>query len=88
MRQQVAAAVDLLVQVARLRDGSRRVTAIAELAGMEGETILLQDLFLFRKTGTDKSGRVLGSLEPTGLVPRFLHEAREAGEEVDFGLFQ
>lgn len=87
IRSQIASAVDVLVQAARLKDGSRRITAIAEVTGMEGETIVLQDLFTFRQTGFSPEGRVLGRLEPTGVIPQCFHQAREAGVDVDMGLF-
>jgi pilus assembly protein CpaF len=87
VRSQIASAVDLLVQAARLKDGSRRITAISEVVGTEGDTVVLQDLFVFRQRGFDGQGRVLGVLESTGIIPQCFHLAREAGIEVDFSLF-
>ncbi|GGK39089.1 type II secretion system protein E [Pilimelia terevasa] len=73
IREQVASAVDLIIQVSRLKDGSRRITHISEVVGMESEIITLQDLYLFDfRAGHDPDGRFRGTLEPTGLRPRFL----------------
>jgi pilus assembly protein CpaF len=71
MRQQVASAINLVVQVARLSDGSRRVTSISEITGMEGETITMQEIFQYERTGVDKEGQVIGRFRPTGIRPRF-----------------
>ncbi len=69
IREQVASAIHLIVQQSRLRDGSRRLTNITEVIGREGDTITLQDVFLFEETGTDGSGRIQGKLSPTGIRP-------------------
>ena len=87
VRQQVASAIDLIVQVGRLRDGSRRVLAITEVTGMEGDVLSTQDIFTFRATGTAEDGQVLGKLEPTGVAARFYHQLKADGESVDFGVF-
>ena len=87
IREQIASAVDLIVQQARLRDGSRRVIYITELQGLEGDTIVLQDIFRFRETGTGPTGQVLGSLQPTGLVPKFLGRLEAGGQRVDRSVF-
>src|SRR5205823_9370188 len=73
IREQISSAINLIVHQARLKDGTRRVTHITEVVGMEGEIITLQDLFLFDfKAGVDEHGRSQGSLWPTGLRPHFL----------------
>jgi pilus assembly protein CpaF len=73
VREQIASAIHLIVHVARLQDGSRRVTQVTEVVGMEGDVITLQDLFLFDYSpGVDERGRVLGQLRATGLRPNFL----------------
>src|SRR5205823_10156688 len=78
VREQIAAAIDLIVHQARMRDGSRRVTHITEVVGMEGEVITLQDLALFDfKAGRDEYDRMLGQLQPTGLRPHFLDKLDE-----------
>jgi len=86
MREQIAAAVHLIVQCQRLRDGSRKVTHVTEVVGMEGEIVTLQDLFVFDYQGEDADGKVLGQHRPTGLRPAFWDRARYHGLERD--LFQ
>ncbi len=87
IREQVASAIDLIVQQARLRDGSRKVTYITEVQGMEGDTIVLQDIFRFRESGDDPEGKVLGKLQPTGLIPKFATRLENHGQKVDRSLF-
>jgi len=69
IREQIASAIHLIVQQSRLRDGSRRITNITEILGREGDTITLQDVFLFEETGVDGNGKILGKLSPTGIRP-------------------
>jgi pilus assembly protein CpaF len=69
IREQIASAIHIIVQQSRLRDGSRRVTNVTELVGREGDTITLQDVFLFEETGLDSNGRIIGGLKPTGIRP-------------------
>lgn len=71
IREQVAGAVELVVHMERVKDGSRKVTKVSEVQGMEGDTIVMQDVFIFKRSGM-KDGKVLGDLKPTGLRPRFL----------------
>jgi pilus assembly protein CpaF len=88
IREQVAGALDLIIQQARLKDGSRRVTAISEVVGMEGEIITMQDIFTFDfSAGRDDSGRFRGQLISTGLRPRFLQDLADQGVEVSPMLF-
>jgi pilus assembly protein CpaF len=70
IREQVASAIDLIVHMGRLRDGTRKVVKVSEVQGMEGESVVMQDLFVFEQTGI-QNGRVLGSLQSTGLRPKF-----------------
>ncbi len=79
IRQQVASAVHLLVQATRLSDGSRRVTSVTEVTGMEGEVITMQDLFVFEKRGLSPEGRVIGRFASTGIRPRFHEKLLAAG---------
>jgi pilus assembly protein CpaF len=80
IREQIAAAIDLIIHQTRLKDGSRRVTHITEVVGMEGDTILLQDLFRFDlRAGMDGFGRYKGALQPTGLRPQLLEKLAESG---------
>lgn len=79
VREQIASAVDLIIQVSRLRDGSRKVTQVTEVVGMEGDTIVLTDIFKFTESGSDKEGKVLGELKPTGMRPLFINRLELAG---------
>jgi pilus assembly protein CpaF len=89
IREQMASAIDLVVQLSRLRDGTRRVTHVTEVQGMEGDTITLQDVYLFDfKAGLDASGKFLGTLKPTGIRPRFTQKLLDHGIEVDASMFQ
>ncbi len=84
IREQVSSAIDLIIQQARLKDGTRRITAITEIVGMEGDIITLQDVFLFDfGAGYDDFGRARGQLLPTGLRPRFLDRLSDNGVHVD-----
>jgi pilus assembly protein CpaF len=88
MRQQVAAAINLVVQVARLSDGTRRITAISEITGMEGETITMQEIFQFERTGVDSQGQVIGRFRPTGIRPRFAERLKAAGLQLPRVFFE
>lgn len=79
IREQIASAVDLIVQQSRLQDGSRKVTAITEVAGMEGDTVVLTDVFKFEQTGISQEGKVNGELRPTGIRPLFGTRLEAAG---------
>jgi pilus assembly protein CpaF len=79
IRQQVSAAIDLIVQQTRLKDGTRKVTAITEVAGMEGDTIVLTDIFRFEQTGQTPEGKIIGQLKPTGIRPLFTPRLENAG---------
>jgi pilus assembly protein CpaF len=72
IREQIAAAVNLIVQQARLKDGSRKITNITEVQGMEGDVVVLQDIFVFEQTGLDERGKIVGHLRPTGIRPKFV----------------
>lgn len=74
IREQVVSAVQLFVQQSRLKDGSRKVTQITEVAGMEGDVVVLQDIFVFEQTGLDERGRIIGQLRPTGVRPKFIEK--------------
>ncbi|MDI9549615.1 MAG: CpaF family protein [Chloroflexota bacterium] len=79
IRQQIASAIDLIVHQSRLRDGSRKVVQASEVVGMEGDTIVMQDVFRFEQTGIDENGKILGELLPTGLRPRINDRIEDAG---------
>jgi pilus assembly protein CpaF len=89
IREQVASAVDLIVHMNRLKDGTRRFIKITEVQGMEGEVITLQDLFIFDfSEGIDEEGRFRGSIKSTGLLPRFNKKLRDIGIEIPAELFE
>jgi pilus assembly protein CpaF len=71
IREQIAGAIDVIIQQSRLKDGSRRITYITEVQGMEGDVIVLQDIFSFRQIGVDEQGKIAGKLIPTGIRPKF-----------------
>ncbi|MDO8534948.1 MAG: CpaF family protein, partial [Xanthobacteraceae bacterium] len=84
IREMVVASIDVIIQVARLRDGSRRVTHITEVVGMEGEVVTTQDLFVYDYLGEDQNGNILGRHRSTGIGhPRFWERARYFGEEAN-----
>ena len=88
MRQQIAAAINLVLQVARMSDGSRRVTSISEITGMEGETITMQEIFQYERTGIDSQGQVLGRFRPTGIRPRFAERLKASGLQLPRVFFE
>jgi pilus assembly protein CpaF len=88
IRQQISSAVDLFVQAARFSDGSRRITHVTEVVGMEGDTVTLQDIFLFEKTGIAENGRVTGRFRATGIRPKFYDRIRACGIQLPASLFQ
>jgi pilus assembly protein CpaF len=88
IREQIAAAMHLIVHQNRLRDGSRKITHITEVQGMEGDVIVLQDLFLFEQTGIDASGRVVGKHKATGLRPKFINRLHQEGVKLTSDIFK
>jgi pilus assembly protein CpaF len=78
IREQMASAVDLVVHQDRMRDGTRKVTSISEIQGMEGDVITMSEIFRFEQTGIE-NGKVIGRLRPTGLRPKFMYRIQEAG---------
>jgi pilus assembly protein CpaF len=88
IRQQVASAVDLVIQVSRLTDGTRRVTAISELTGMEQGTITMQEIFVFQKDGVNQSGQVVGRFKATGIRPKCAERLATAGVPLPMDMFQ
>jgi len=88
IRQQIASAVDLFVQTSRFSDGTRRITHITEVVGMEQDIITLQDIFLFEKTGISETGKVLGRFRATGIRPKFYDRLKSCGIVLPQQLFQ
>ncbi|QGU00109.1 Type II/IV secretion system ATP hydrolase TadA/VirB11/CpaF, TadA subfamily [Candidatus Syntrophocurvum alkaliphilum] len=87
IREQIAAAIDIIVHQSRLQDGSRKITHITEVIGMEGDIITLQDIFLFEKTGIDEKGRVRGKHRPTGIKPKCVDQLNAAGINLSMDFF-
>jgi pilus assembly protein CpaF len=87
VRQQISSAVDLIIQQSRLKDGSRKVTAITEVVGMEGDTVVMTDIFKFDQTGVGPGGKILGELKPTGIRPIFSPRLEAAGFKLSGDIF-
>ena len=88
MRQQIASAVGVVVQVARLTDGKRRVLSISEITGMEGDVITMQEIFGYKQTGVSDDGTVLGHASATGVRPRFAERLRTFGVNLSAHVFE
>ena len=88
IRQQVASAVDLFVQLSRMSDGTRRITHITECVGMEGDLITTQDIFVFERLGLTEDNRVKGRFRPTGVRPKFDERLRACGIQLSPAIFQ
>ena len=87
IREQIASAVDIIIHESRLSDGSRKVTSITEVTGLEGSQIVMQEIFAFKQTGVDESGRIIGAMKPTGSVPTWIDQLKSRGIELDMGMF-
>lgn len=87
IREMIAAAVHLIVQQSRLDDGSRKITHITELGGMQGDVVVLQDIFLFQQKGINKAGKIDGEFQATGFIPKFIETLEKKGYNVPRGLF-
>ena len=88
IREQIASAVDIIIHESRMSDGTRKVTAITEVTGLEGNQIVMQDLFAFEQTGIDDRGRILGAMKPTGAIPTWFDQVKSRGIDVDMKIFQ
>ena len=88
MREQMASALHLIVHLSRFADGRRRVVAVAEVTGIEGEVVTMKDLFRFERSGVDVNGAVQGHLEPTGMVPAFAERFTRAGINLDWSTYE
>lgn len=87
IRETVSSAVNLVIQQSRLSDGSRKVTHISEVVGIQGDTITLQDIFIFKQEGLDKKRKIIGRFVPTGFIPKFVEEMEAKGMKISRGLF-
>jgi pilus assembly protein CpaF len=88
VRQQIASAIDLIVQVSRLSDGTRKITAVSELTGMENDVITMQDIFVFDRLGLTPGGRVMGRFRATGIRPKCADRLAAAGRPLTPGMFE
>jgi pilus assembly protein CpaF len=88
VRQQVASAVNIVVQVTRLSDGTRKVTGVSEITGMEGEVISMQDIFVFDRTGLGQNGKVQGRFRSTGIRPRCSERLAQSGIKLPAEMFE
>ena len=86
-RQQLASAIHVVVQVSRMPDGTRKITNISEITGMEGPIITMQDLFIFERQGYDENGKVRGIFKPTGIRPKFTEKLLGAGIRLPMEMF-
>lgn len=87
VRSQIASGIDLVIQVQRLEDGSRKMLSISEVVGMEGEIVTMSDIFIFRRDGLDEQGKVIGQFTPTGAIPTFMDELVRKGININMDIF-
>lgn len=87
IREQIAGAVDLIVQIVRLSDGSRKIISITEVVGMQGEVVTLAEIFKYKETGYDKNRKILGQFQSTGTVPSFVQEIKDKGGHIPMEIF-
>ena len=79
IREQISKAIEVIVQQSRMKDGTRKVTNITEVQGMEGDVIVMQDIFVYEQTGVDEHGKIIGRLGPTGIRPKFIEKLEAQG---------
>lgn len=87
IREQIAGALDVIIQQSRLKDGSRKITSITEVQGMEGDVIVLQDIFSYKQKGVDDNGKIIGRLIPTGVRPKFYERLEASGIHIPANVF-
>jgi pilus assembly protein CpaF len=88
IRRQVASAIDVVIQISRMSDGARKLVSIAEITGMEGEVVTMQDIFVFRKHGIKETGEVIGEFLPTGIRPKFAERLLVSGIKLPVAMFE
>ena len=88
MRQQIASAVHLIIQASRLQGGSRRITHVTEVTGMEQDTVVMQDIYKYVQHGIDETGRARGQFESTGIRPTFMDQLESAGVRLPASAFR
>jgi pilus assembly protein CpaF len=88
IRRQIASAIDVVVQISRMSDGTRKIVSVAEITGMEGDVVTMQDIFVFRKRGIRENGEVLGDFIPTGIRPKFSERLLVSGIQLPVSMFE
>ena len=88
IRDQIAGALHILVHTSRLTDGSRKVVSVSEITGMENDIITIQDIFKFQQVDVTADGKIVGSMQPTGAVPKFVLDLQKRGIKIDLNLFK
>jgi len=88
IREQVAAAVDMIIHIQRYSDGTRKIMRISEVLGMEGDIITMQDIFLFKHSGLNEKGSIMGKHVPTGIIPKFMEKLKLSGENLPMKVFE
>jgi len=88
IREQVAAAINIIVQLVRFPDGKRKVVKLSEITGLEGNTLVMQDIFVFEQKGIDKDGNIIGAFAATGVRPHFAERFTIGGFELPPGIFE
>ena len=87
MRQQISSAINIVIQAARLSDGTRKLITLSEITGMEGEMVTMQDIFYFEQTGIGETGEVLGRYRASGIRPKFLSRLKAYGVDISPAIF-
>jgi pilus assembly protein CpaF len=87
IREQISSALNVVLQVSRMSDGTRKVVNVSEVTGMEGDVVVMQDIFVFEKKGLDRDGKVLGEFRATGVRPKFLDAVHAAGIHLPASVF-
>jgi pilus assembly protein CpaF len=88
IRRQIASAIDVVIQISRMSDGTRKIVSIAEITGMEGDVVTMQDIFVFRKRGIKETGEVIGDFLPTGIRPKFGERLMVTGIRLPMSMFE
>jgi pilus assembly protein CpaF len=88
IRRQISSAIDVVIQVSRMSDGTRKIVSIAEITGMEGDVVTMQDIFVYRKRGIRENGEVMGSFVPTGIRPKFSERLLVSGIQLPMSMFE
>lgn len=88
IREQIASAINIVVQLVRFSDGTRKIVKISEINGLEGDTIVMQDIFIYEQKGVDRDGNIVGEFRATGVRPRFAERFKVYGFELPAGIFE